>query len=123
MLIRRWMTSNPITISPGQTLAEAQRKMQSGNFRRLPVVKNDQLLGIISDRDLRQYVGQLEHTRVEAVMVWPVITVSPDMLLDEAVRLLVKHKFGGLPVVSGAKLVGMITTIDLLRAWESERYR
>ena len=101
MLIRRWMTKDPVAIGPGEMLAEARRKMDNGNFRRLPVVKGDQLIGIITDRDLRQHVGQLEHTRVDVVMAKPVITVAPDMLLDQAANLLVKHKVGGLPVMDG----------------------
>jgi len=117
MLIRRWMTKNPATLSPVDTLDDARRKMDKGNFRRLPVVKSGQLVGIVSDRDLRQHVGQLEHTRVDAVMAKPVITVEPDMLLDQAANLLVKHKVGGLPVLDGGKLVGIITAIDMLRAF------
>jgi len=62
-------------------------------------------------------VGQLEHTRVDAVMARPVITVAPDMLLDQGANLLVKHKVGGLPVMDGGKLVGIITAIDMLRAF------
>jgi acetoin utilization protein AcuB len=117
MLIRRWMTKDPIAIGPGEMLAEARKKMDKGNFRRLPVVENGQLIGIISDRDLRQHVGQLEHTRVDAVMARSVITVAPDMLLDQAANLSVKHKVGGLPVMDGGKLVGIITAIDMLRAF------
>jgi acetoin utilization protein AcuB len=117
MLIRRWMTRNPVIISPTETLAEARRKMDKGNFRRLPVVQDGQPIGIITDRDLRQHVGQLEHMRVDAVMIRPVITVTPDMLLDQAANLLVKHKVGGLPVMDGRKLVGIITAIDMLRAF------
>ncbi len=117
MLIRRWMTKDPVAIGPAETLAEARRKMDKGNFRRLPVVEHSKLIGIISDRDLRQHVGQLEHTRVDAVMARSVVTVAADMLLDQAANLLVKHKVGGLPVMDGGKLVGVITTIDLLRAF------
>jgi acetoin utilization protein AcuB len=117
MLIRQWMTKNPVVIGPGEMMVEARRKMDKGNFRRLPVVENSQLIGIISDRDLRQHMGQLEHTRVDSVMARPVITVAPDMLLDQAANLLVKHKVGGLPVMDGAKLVGIITAIDMLRAF------
>ena len=117
MLIRRWMTKNPIAIGPDETLAEARRKIDKGNFRRLPVVKDGKLIGIITDRDLRQHVGQLEHMRVDAVMARSVITVAPDMLLDQAANLLVKHKVGGLPVLDGGKLVGIITAIDMLRAF------
>jgi len=117
MLIRRWMTKNPAIVSPSETLIDARRKMDKGNFRRLPVVEHGQLIGIITDRDLRQHAGQLEHTRIDAVMARPAITVAPDMLLDQAANLLVKHKVGGLPVMDGGKLVGIITAIDLLRAF------
>ena len=118
MLIRRWMTKNPATVSPVETLDDARKKIDKGNFfRRLPVVKSGQLVGIIADRDLRQHVGQLGHTRVDAAMAKPVITVQPNMLLDQAANLLVKHKVGGLPVLEGGKVVGIITAIDLLRAF------
>jgi acetoin utilization protein AcuB len=117
MMIRRWMTKDPVAIGPDELLVEARRKMDKGNFRRLPVVKDGQLIGIITDRDLRPQVGQLEHTRVDAVMARPVITMAPDMLLDQAANLLVKQKIGGLPVMDGGKLVGIITAIDLLRAF------
>ncbi|MGO9059638.1 MAG: CBS domain-containing protein [Candidatus Binataceae bacterium] len=117
MLIRRWMTQNPDIVGPAETLAQARQKMAKGDFRRLPVVERGQLVGIITDRDLRQHTGQFEHIRVEAAMSKPVITVTPDMLLDQAANLLVKHKVGGLPVVDSGKLVGIITAIDLLRAF------
>jgi len=111
------MTMNPVTVSPVETLDDARRKMDKGNFRRLPVVKGGQLVGIVTDRDLRQRVGQLEHTRVDAAMTKQVITVTPDMLLDQAANLLVKHKVGGLPVLDSGKVVGIITAIDMLRAF------
>ncbi len=117
MLIRRWMTKDPVTIAPDEMLAEARRKLDNGNFRRLPVVEKGRLVGIITDRDLRRHASRLEYTRVDAVMVSPVITVAPDMLLDQAANLLVKHKVGGLPVMEGGKLVGIITAIDMLRAF------
>ncbi len=117
MLIRHWMTKNPVVIGPGEMLIEARKKMDQGNFRRLPVVEKGQLIGIISDRDLRQHVSQLDRTRVDSVMARPVITVAPDMLLDQAANLLVKHKVGGLAVMDGGELVGIITAIDMLRAF------
>ncbi len=117
MLIRRWMTRNPVTVSPDELLSEARHKMNTGGFRRLPVVEGTQLVGIITDRDLRQQAGQLDHMRVNAVMTGRVVTVAPDMLLDQAARLLVQHKVGGLPVIENGKLVGIITAIDMLRAF------
>ena len=76
MLIRRWMTRNPVTIGTDNTLAEARRKMDKGDFRRLPVVERGRLVEIITDRDLRQQTGYLEHTRVNAVMTSSIITAS-----------------------------------------------
>jgi acetoin utilization protein AcuB len=55
--------------------------------------------------------------RVDAIMAEPVITVTPGMLLDQAANIFVKHKVGSLPVMEGGKLVGIITAIDMLRAF------
>lgn len=117
MLIRRWMTKNPTVIESTKTLGEAKRMMDRGKFRRLPVMEKGVLVGIITERDLRQQAGHLDHTRVDAVMAKPVITVTPDMLLDRVAHLMVKHKVGGFPVIEDNKVVGMITAIDLLRAF------
>lgn len=117
MLIRRWMTRNPVTIGTDNTLAEARRKMDKGDFRRLPVVERGRLVEIITDRDLRQQTGYLEHTRVNAVMTSSIITAMPNMLLDQAANLLVKHKVGGSPVLDDDNLVGIITAIDLLQSF------
>ena len=117
MLIQRWMTTNPATIGPGEFLAQARQKMDNGDFRRLPVVEAGRLVGMITDRDLRQHANQLEHTRVRTAMTTPVIIATPDMLLDQAAVLFVRNKIGGLPVMDGGKLVGIITTIDMLRAF------
>lgn len=117
MLIRRWMTENPTVVAPTATLADARRKMDDGHFRRVPVVEGGRLVGIITDREIREHLGQLAHTRVDAVMTKPVITATPNMLLDQAAHLLVKHKIGGLPVTEGGKVIGIITATDLLRAF------
>jgi acetoin utilization protein AcuB len=111
------MSTKPIIIGPEESLIEARRKMDDGNFRRLPVVQNGRLIGIVTDRDLRQHTGHFEHTRVTAAMTDELITAVPDMRLDEAADLMVKHKVGGLPVTDGGNLVGIITTTDLLRAF------
>jgi acetoin utilization protein AcuB len=116
MEIRQWMSKNPVIIGPRETLADGRRKMDEGGFRRLPVVERGELVGIITDRDLRQHVGQLEHTLVDAVMAKQVVTATPHMLLDQAANLMVKHKIGGLPVIENGKLVGIITAIEMLRA-------
>ncbi len=117
MLVGKRMSREPVTITPEDYLATAQAKMQTGRFRRLPVVKDGQLIGIVTDRDLRQHVGFLEKTKVNAAMSENLVTVNSHSTLEEAAQLLLKHKVGGLPVVENDKLVGIITTSDILQAF------
>jgi acetoin utilization protein AcuB len=111
------MTQDPVTVSPQDTLATAQEKMLTGHFRRLPVVHDGVLLGILTDRDVRRHVGVEERTRVAAAMIETPLTVSPLTTVEEAVQLMLKHQIGGLPVVENGKVVGIITTSDILQAF------
>jgi acetoin utilization protein AcuB len=83
----------------------------------VPVVDAGRLVGILTERDLHKYAGFLESTRVNAAMRTALVTVTPDNTVEDAARLMLTHKIGGLPVVSSGKLVGIITTTDLLRAF------
>jgi acetoin utilization protein AcuB len=117
MLVRNRMTKNPVTIGPQEMLATAQEKMTTGRFRRLPVVENGALVGILTDRDVNRYVGVEERTKVRAAMTETPLTISPDMPIEEATQLLLKHQIGGLPVVDDGKLVGILTTSDILQTF------
>jgi acetoin utilization protein AcuB len=110
------MTANLVTINADSTVAKAKMLMEAGRFRRLPVVDNDQLIGIISERDLREHLGRLELTYARAIMKNPVITVGPDDSVEEAARIMLKRKIGGLPVLQQGRLVGIVTYSDLLSA-------
>jgi acetoin utilization protein AcuB len=88
MLVRHRMTRNPMTVTPQDTLATAQEKMSSGHFRRLPVVHDGILVGILTDRDIRRHVGMEERTRVVAAMTESPLTVSPLTPVEEAVHLM-----------------------------------
>ncbi|MBI3302421.1 MAG: CBS domain-containing protein [Deltaproteobacteria bacterium] len=68
MLVRHRMTQNPVTVTPQNTLAVALEKMTAGRFRRLPVVQDGALVGILTDRDLRRHEGVQERTRVVAAI-------------------------------------------------------
>ena len=116
MEIASWMTRDPVTIGPDERLASAKTLMEAGRFRRLPVVDSGKLVGIITERDLRQHEGYLDSTRVNAAMTAKPITVPPSTSADEVARLMLKHKIGGLPIVENHTLVGIISTSDLLRA-------
>lgn len=117
MLVGKRMSKKPVTVCPQDYLSTAQQKMQQGSFRRVPVVEDGRLTGILSERDLRQHVGYLEKTKVNAVMVEKVLTVRPQTTLEEAAQILLKHKIGGLPVIEGERLEGIITTSDILQAF------
>lgn len=117
MLINRLMTHQPKTVSSHDTLQAAADLMKSGGFRRVPVVDGDLLVGIISDRDVRRHVGYLSSIRVGAAMTSDPKTVTPRMSVEDAARLMISHKIGGLPVVEDGKLVGILTTTDVLKAF------
>ncbi len=117
MLVASRMSKNPVTASPRDTLAEVEAKMHSGNFRHLPITEKDKLVGMVSDHDVRQHQGHLAGTRVTGAMTDNPITVKPDTTMEEAAEIMLERKIGGLPVVEGDKLVGIITTTDLLGAY------
>ena len=111
------MTAAPITIGSHDILSKAKYMMDAGRFRRLPVVDAGRLVGILTERDLREYTGHMDSTRVNAAMHTALVTVTPRNTVEDAARLMLRHKIGGLPVVADGKLVGIVTTSDLLRAF------
>jgi acetoin utilization protein AcuB len=117
MLVSKRMSKDPVTVMPEDLLIQARLKMQKGGFRRLPVISDGQLVGIITDRDIREHVGLLDRTEVKAAMSQKPITVIPATTVEAAAQILLKQKIGGLPVVEKNRLVGMITTSDILQAF------
>jgi acetoin utilization protein AcuB len=117
MLVRKRMTEKPVTIGPDETLATARKLMQAGKFGRLPVVQGDALVGIVTDRDTREHGGYLDNTKVNVAMTEKPLTVTPDVTVESAAALMLRHKIGGLPVVGGGAVVGIITASDVLKAF------
>jgi len=127
--VRERMTKNPATVTPDGGLKDAIWKMEHGHFRHLPVVdEHDKLIGMLTDRDVRQIKPSLAFTSKEdaAVQLWSIsvqqaavfdpISVKPDTTLKEAAELMLRWHVGGLPVVDDHdKLVGMLTYTDILR--------
>ncbi len=117
MLVGNRMTKDPVTVTPDDFLSEAKQKMVTGGFRRVPVVSDHQLVGIVSDRDLRQHTSTLGQTKVNGIMSEKLITISPAATVEEAAHTLLKHRIGGLPVLADGQLIGIITTSDILKAF------
>ena len=119
MIVAELMTRGPVTVLPSDKLELAYEKMKTGRFRQVPVLNEGKLIGILTDRDVRQYLEQLSRTRVDAAMTAVPISVGPSTTVEKAAHLLVTNKIGSLPVVDNGKLVGIITASDMLHALEA----
>jgi hypothetical protein len=119
-LVGKWMTSTPATADPEEKLSSAAARMQEGGFRSMPVLREGRLVGIVTDRDLRRHVRDLEHAEVKLAMTEQVLTVTPETTIYDAARLLRERKLGAPPVVQDGALVGIISTTDLLEALAPE---
>lgn len=117
MLVRHRMTPNPVTIDPHAMLSEARERMTVGHFRRLPVLHEGVLIGILTDRDIRRHSGIEDRTKVQAAMTETPLTVAPDMCVEEATQLMLRDQISGLPVVENGKLIGILTVSDILKAF------
>lgn len=120
VIVRHWMTTKVVTINKEASIQEALAVMKQGSIRHLPVVDQDgKLLGWVTDADLRGVLiaSMLEELTLEDVMIRRPFTVTPDMSLEEASHLILDKRIGGLPVVEGEKLIGVITTVDILSAF------
>lgn len=118
MLVGKRMTKDPVTAKPDDLMIQARLKMQKGGFRRIPVVSDgQQVVGIVTDRDMRVHAGYLDRTEVGKAMSKEPIAVTPATTVETAAQLLLKHKIGGLPVLENNRLVGIITTSDIIDAF------
>lgn len=117
MLVRHRMTQNPLTVTPHDTLATAREMMTRRHCRHLPVIEGTAVVGMLTESDLRRHEGVEERTRVVAAMSENPLTIPPSAPVEEAVHLMLKHKIGGIPVLEDEKLVGILTTSDVLHAF------
>jgi acetoin utilization protein AcuB len=124
------MTTNPFTISPDSTIPDAHEIMSKNNVKRLPVVKNGLLVGVVSKEDIAQAspskatsfsVGELTYllarTKISSVMKKNPVTIGPDALLEEAAIIMRSNEIGFLPVVQEGRVVGIITESNIFDAF------
>jgi acetoin utilization protein AcuB len=125
--VAQWMTQQVLAVEVFDSIGIARRLMAKHRINQLPVVEDDKLVGIVTDRDIRDaYPTSMMIHRgkaidkfadaytVEEVMTYNVITVKPETSLIAAVRLLRRHRIGSLPVLNSGKLVGIISRSDIL---------
>ncbi len=130
MQVADMMRKTVLTATADMSLAQAQHRMQEHRIRHLPVVAHTRLIGLLTDRDLRDAlpsavttlsqddIAQLLDTiAVETCMTTPVKTISSTADAVDAARQLLQTHYGCLPVVDHEKLVGIVTELDMLRGF------
>ncbi|HWQ62132.1 MAG TPA: CBS and ACT domain-containing protein [Negativicutes bacterium] len=131
MFVAKRMTPNPVTVPPTMTVSEATNLMKNSKFRRLPVVENGKLVGIVTDRDLRAVapspatslsVFEINHLLakmlIKEIMKTNVITIGVGATIEEAALLMYTNKIGGLVVVdANGAVAGIITETDIFKCF------
>lgn len=130
MLVNKRMTRDPVAVSPRHSLADALRLTRDRRIRHLPVVDEGEVVGMVSDRDVRtalpsplyepdeQRVAFLESTPVSAVMRAPVSTIGPLDTVEDAAKEMRRTRIGALPVVDAhGTLLGILSESDVLDAF------
>lgn len=126
-LVRHVMTQPAVTVEPSTLLLDAALTLRTGAIRHLPVVEHGRLVGLLTDRDIQRcapsrlipiteesYNAVFAGTTVARVMTRDPLSVSPDLPLSSAIALMQQSRYGCLPVVQGAELVGILTRSDLV---------
>jgi acetoin utilization protein AcuB len=124
------MTPNPITATPDMGVLDALKLMRKHKVRRLPVLENDKLVGIVVESELLRVAPSpattlsvfemntiLNKITVKEVMTPDPVTVTPDTLIEEAAVLMRENVVSGLPVLDNGKLVGIITETNIFDAF------
>jgi tRNA nucleotidyltransferase (CCA-adding enzyme) len=113
--VRDLMSSPVHTVAPETPLAELADSLSRWRHTGAPVVRDGELVGIVSSRDLERAADGRMQLPVSSCMSQQPITVSPDASLEDAQALMEQHDVGRLPVLRGGRLVGIVTRADLLR--------
>jgi len=128
------MTPSPHVIAPDETIQGAGREMTRRKIRRLPVVSDDVLFGIVTAMDIMKYVGdgtifkkmttgstdEVLGISVRSLMKGDLLITNPTVNVGDAARSMLLKGVGALPVIEDSRLVGIITEFDLVRALQNE---
>ncbi|GJM16302.1 MAG: hypothetical protein DHS20C13_16290 [Thermodesulfobacteriota bacterium] len=118
MLVKEYMTKNPVFLAPNEDVKDAFNLLLENRIRQAPVLEEGELVGIVTDRDLRMAIIQnlkLNKLTVGLVMTKDPVTVTEDTKIVDAGKLISVGKFNAIPVIEeSGKLKGIITTTDIL---------
>jgi len=127
MLVKNWMSRNVFTITPEDSMQDAVYLMREHKVRTLPVVKNDKVVGIVSETDIKRASASdatgldvheilylISKIKIKDIMSKNPITVHEDLTVEETAEILMKEKISGVPVLDNeGKILGIITRDDL----------
>ena len=127
MYIGSIMRTDLITVSPKTSLVEAKELLDQNHINHLLVVKNEKLVGVVSDRDLKQNWASpattlsahelaylLQKLTVGMIMVKTVVTATPDITIERAAYIMQVNDISSLPITTNGKLVGIVTSTDVM---------
>lgn len=130
MFVRDYMSINPISIEPNDSVGDALELLKDHSIRRLPVVSKKRLVGLVTETDLLKAspspatslsIHEINYLypkiKIRDIMTRDVVTISPDAAIEEAAVIMREKKFGTLVVVEKDNLVGLITESDLFKAF------
>jgi acetoin utilization protein AcuB len=128
VLVKDVMQAHPVTATLETRLPQLVRLLQRRGFRHLPVLDGGKLVGIVSDRDVKQSMASaasmtegrerdrlLDELTAGQIMARTVVTIGPTFGIEEAARLMATRKISALPVTEGDRLVGIVTETDVLQ--------
>lgn len=130
MAVKDFMTRKVVYVSPDTTVAHTADMMREQGLRRLPVIENDRLAGVVTERTMAEASPSkvtslsiyemnylLNKTKIRDIMARDVVTVSPYASLEDAVYAMMKNQVGILPVVEAGQVFGVITEKDVFKAF------
>ena len=129
------MTKRVITAKPEDSINKVIKKLQTNGIRGMPIVSNGQVVGMIHESDLMDWINEnvksknsikfkkelkeKGNEKISGIMVKNPITISPDKRIEEAASLMYKHGVDRLPVIRNKKLVGIVSREDIIRGLTS----
>jgi acetoin utilization protein AcuB len=134
MMVSEWMTQPVHTVKPRDNASHARELLEQHRINQLPVAVDAKLVGIVTDRDLRDAFpsvfesvaegathgdGYVEPNKlfIESIMTHTLVSIASDATLSEAAQIMCKERIGALPVIDDDKLVGVLCRSDILKAF------
>ncbi len=133
MLVKEWMATKPIVVDENTSIMKATQIMKENNIRRIPVVRDRRLMGIISDRDIKEAAPSkatsldvhelyylLSEIKIKDIMTPDPITLKENDSVEKAAVIMLENRISGMPIVDdNNQVIGIITETDVFKVMVS----